>query len=113
MVENWVSKARYAEAKGFAGICITGNPFWLQSEEEWAQFGCYKQKVEAAIRSERVLALCTYPIERCSHDHMLQIFSNHGSTLLNRNSEWQRLELRLFVSSLSRLMCGHRPTRLG
>ena len=42
----------------------------------------------------RPVALCTYPIERCSHDHMVQIFSNHGSTLLNRNSEWQRLELR-------------------
>ena len=94
VLENWVSKARYAEAKGFSGLRITGNPFRLRSEEEWAQFGCYERKVEAAIRSERVLALCTYPIERCSHDHMAQIFSNHGSTLLlNRNREWQRLEL--------------------
>ena len=94
VVENCVSKARSAEAKGFAAFRITGNPFWLQSEEEWAQFGCYEQKVEAAIRSERVLNLCTYPIERCSHDHMFQILSNHGSTLLNRNSEWQHLEIR-------------------
>ena len=93
VLENWVSKARYAEANGFAGIRITGNPFWLQSGEEWAQFGCYERNFEAAIRSERILALCTYPIGRCSHDHMLQIFSNHGSALLNRNSEWQRLEL--------------------
>jgi hypothetical protein len=92
--ENWVSKARDAEAKGFAGIRITGNPFCLQSESERAQFGCYERKLEAAIRSERVLALCTYPTERCSNDHMVQILANHGSTLLNGNSEWQRLELR-------------------
>jgi hypothetical protein len=94
VLENWLSKARYAEAKGFAGIRITANPFWLQSEEEWAQFGCCERKVEAAIESEPILVLCTYPIERCSHDHMAQIFSNHGSILLKRNSEWQRLEVR-------------------
>ena len=94
VLENWISKARYAEANGFAGIRITGNPFWLHSEEEWAQFGCYEREVEAAIRSERILALCTYPIERCSQDHMGQILANHGSTLLNGYNEWQRLELR-------------------
>jgi len=94
VLENWVSKSRYAEANGFAGIRITGSPFWLQSKEEWAWFGGYERKVEAAIRSERVLALCTYPTERCSDDHMVRILSNHGSTLLNGNNEWQRLELR-------------------
>jgi hypothetical protein len=94
VLENWVSKYRYAEANGFAGIRITWNPFWLQSKEEWAWFGCYERKVEEAIRSERVLALCTYPTERCSNDHMVQILSNHGSTLLNGNNEWKRLELR-------------------
>jgi len=93
LLEGWVSKARDAEAKGFAGIRITGNPFWLHSEEEWAQFGSYEKKVELTIQSERMLALCTYPIERCSHEHMLQILSNHGSTLLNMNGEWQRLLL--------------------
>jgi len=94
VLENWVSKARYAEANGFAGVRIAGNPFWLQSKEEWAQFGCYERNVEAAIRSERVLALCMYPTERCSNDHMIRILSNHGSTLLNGTNEWQRLELR-------------------
>src|SRR6185436_12438270 len=94
VLENWISKARDAEANGFAGIRITGNPFWLQSKEEWAQFGCYERNVEVAIRAERILALCTYPLERCSDDHMVQILANHGSTLLNGNNEWQRLELR-------------------
>jgi hypothetical protein len=93
VLENWISKARYNEANGFAGTRITGNPFWLHSEEEWTQFGCYEQQIEAAIRSERVLTLCTYPIERCSHEHMLQILSNHGSTILKTNSEWQRTEI--------------------
>jgi hypothetical protein len=97
VLENWISKARYAEANDCAGIRITGNAFWLQSEEEWAQFGCYEKKVEAAIRSERILALCTYPIERCSHDQAFHSLSNHGSTLLRRNNEWQRLELRRCV----------------
>lgn len=97
VLENCVSKARYAEANGFAGIRITGNPFWLQSKEQWAQFGCFERNVEASIKSECILALCTYPTERCSNDHMVRILSNHGSTLLNGNNEWQRLELRCCV----------------
>ena len=95
VLKNWGARARYAEAQSFDGIRITGNPFWLHSEEEWAQFGSYEKKVEESIKSERLLALCTYPTDRCSHEHMLQILSNHGSTLImKRLGEWQRMELR-------------------
>ena len=93
VLHGWASKARYAEAKGFAGMRVTGNPFWLCSEEEWTQFGAYEKKVESAIQSERMLALCTYPVEQYPHVHMAQTLSTHGSTLLNTTSEWRRLEL--------------------
>lgn len=93
VLQGWVSKARYAEANGFAGLRVTGNPFWLSSEEEWTQFSSYERTVESAIQSKRMLALCTYPLEPDPHVHMSRALSTHGSTLLNLGGEWRRLEL--------------------
>lgn len=93
VLKNWVSKARHAESKGFAGIRITGNPLWLQSEEDWAQFGSYEEAVHKAIRTERVIALCTYPMKICESKSMLDTLSTHSSTLLPVRNQWQRLVL--------------------
>lgn len=93
VLDNWVSKARYIEARGFAGIRITGNPLWLQSEKDWAKFGAYEQTVHHAIRNERVIALCTYPMNICESKSMLNTLSAHSSTLLPRGDQWQRLVL--------------------
>ncbi len=93
VVDNWVSKARYVEARGFAGTRITGNPLWLQSETDWVKFGAYEQTVHQAIRNERVIALCTYPMNICESKSMLKTLSAHSSTLLPRGDQWQRLVL--------------------
>jgi hypothetical protein len=87
---NWLSKSKHAEGKGFAGMRITGNPFWLASEQDWEQFGAYEQAVTQSIRDERILALCMYPIEICKLTHVMQTLSFHGSALIARNEDWQR-----------------------
>jgi MEDS: MEthanogen/methylotroph, DcmR Sensory domain len=87
---NWVSKSKHAEGKGFAGMRITGNPFWLACEEDWEQFGAYEQAVTQSISNERVLALCTYPIEICKITHVMQTLSSHRSALIAHNADWQR-----------------------
>ena len=93
VIDNWMSKARHTEAKGFAGIRITGNPLWLKSESEWEQFVSYEKTVHEAIRTERVLALCTYSLAICENRHMLDTLAAHGSTLISQGSQWQRLVL--------------------
>jgi len=93
VIDNWVSKARYIEAKGFAGIRITGNPLWLESEEDWAKFSTYEETLHQAIRNERIIALCTYPMKICESRSMLNTLSAHSSTLFPRGDQWQRLVL--------------------
>lgn len=93
VLHNWVSKARHAEAKGFAGIRITGNPFWLRTEEDWSQFGQYENAVMDAIRDEHVIALCTYPGHTCQSNHVYRVLSTHRSTLFAQNHQWQHLAL--------------------
>ena len=96
VLHNWVSKARHAEAKGFAGIRITANIFWLRTEQEWSQFGKYEKAATNAIRDEHFIALCTYPGHICQRDDVDRVISAHRSTLLARNDRWQYLVLGTF-----------------
>ena len=93
VLRSWLSKAEHAQAKGFAGLRITGNPFWLRSEQDWEQFGTYEQAVTQSISNQRVLALCTYPKEICQNNNVRQVLSSHGSTLIGYNEYWQRYDL--------------------
>jgi len=93
VLRSWLSKAEHAQAKGFAGLRITGNPFWLRSEQDWEQFGAYEQAVTQSISNQRVLALCTYPKEICQNNNVRQVLSSHRSTLIGYNECWQRYDL--------------------
>jgi hypothetical protein len=90
VLHNWVSKARHAQAKGFEGVRITGNPFWLASNEDWEQFGAYEQAVTQTIGNEPVLALCTYPRMICESNRIVQVLSSHQSTLIAHTDHWRR-----------------------
>jgi MEDS: MEthanogen/methylotroph, DcmR Sensory domain len=93
VLDNWVSRARHAETKGFAGIRITGNPVWLKSEEDWSQFGRFEETVHERIRSERVVALCTYPLGICQGRSIQKTLSSHNSAFILESDQWRRLEL--------------------
>jgi len=93
VLESWMYRARRADADGFAGIRITGTPAWLQTEEDWSQFGRYEETVHRRIRSENILALCTYPTWICQGKKVLNTLKCHSSALLSDNGEWRRLEL--------------------
>jgi hypothetical protein len=93
VLDNWLSRAQRAEAKGFAGIRIAGNPVWLRSEEDWRQFKQYEESVHQRIRTERFLALCTYPTVIFQGKHIQDTLSTHNSAYVRTGDLWQRLEL--------------------
>lgn len=93
VLQNWLSKGSHAESKGFAGLRITGNPFWLRTEQDWSQFGQYEQAVTDIIRYKRIVALCTCPGHICRGDHVHRVLSTHRSALFAENDHWQHLVL--------------------
>ena len=86
---NCLKKAKHAQANGFAGMRITGNIFWLGSEQDWEQFGAYEQAVTQNIKNKRVLALCTYPYEICRINNVIQTLSSHNKVLIAQNEHWR------------------------
>jgi hypothetical protein len=93
IVDNWMRRAQRAQAEGLAGIRITGNPVWLQTEEDWDQFARYEEIVHQWIKKEKVLALCTYPVWVWRGQNIIKTLSSHSSALLSDNQQWRRLQL--------------------
>ncbi|HET8669805.1 MAG TPA: MEDS domain-containing protein [Candidatus Saccharimonadales bacterium] len=91
---NWAARGRAAEANGFVGARTTGNPFWLESEEDWHQFLMYEQAVHQAIETQRVISLCTYPAAICSAKDMIGTFASHHAILTYQGDTWQCLDVR-------------------
>ena len=91
---NWTARCRTADANGFVGARTTGNPFWLQSEEDWHQFLTYEHTIHQAIETQRVISLCTYPAAICSAKDMIGTFASHHAILTYQGDRWQCLDVR-------------------
>src|SRR4030042_1259806 len=53
VLEGWVEKARSAVERGFDGLRLTGNTFWLE-ERDWGGFAAYGATGKKAIAPARV-----------------------------------------------------------
>src|SRR5258706_11516226 len=51
-----------ALAQGYVGMRANGNEAWLK-EEDWKNFWRYEQHLNELIVNQRVIVLCTYPLE--------------------------------------------------
>jgi PAS domain S-box-containing protein len=104
MIEFWIDKERLASERGFEGLRLAGNTYWLE-REEWQDFMRYEAKVDEVIRSHRMLAICPYSLDKCNAADALDVMSSHRFALIRREGKWdviQSLEeqrLRMAVAS--------------
>ncbi len=85
--------ARRLEAafeRGFQGLRLSGNIFWLE-KKDWNSFARYEAEVDKVISTKRMLALCTYPMEKCGIREILDVSANHEFTLVRDGNRWQAL----------------------
>jgi PAS domain S-box-containing protein len=91
VLRGWVEKEKQALEKGFDGLRLTGNTFWLK-EKDWKAFTDYEAAVNSAISQHRMLALCTYYLDKCSATEVMDVVSNHQFALIRREGEWEIIE---------------------
>ena len=91
VLKGWADKLDRARAKGFEGLRLSGNTFWLESKE-WRAFTDYEQKVNSVIGQFRMLALCTYSLDKCGASEVIDVVSNHQFALIKRQHRWTRIE---------------------
>lgn len=91
VLQGWIDRQRDAQARGFAGLRLTGNTFWLE-RANWDDFVDYEQRVNNTFGRYRMVALCTYCLSKCSASDVVDVVRNHEFALARRAGQWEMVE---------------------
>jgi PAS domain S-box-containing protein len=91
VLAGWVAKLEAGLARGCTGLRLTGNTFWLE-KRDWRSFAEYEAAVDRTLGAYRMLALCTYSIDRCGASEVADVIRNHEFALIKRDGRWEVFE---------------------
>ena len=91
VLKGWVKKESAALKSGFAGLRLTGNTFWLE-KKDWKKFKDYEETVNNVIGQHKMLAICSYSLDKCDTSKVLDVVANHQFTLIRRKGNWEIIE---------------------
>lgn len=91
VLNGWVDRLNTALDNGFDGLRLTGNTFWLE-KEDWKDFVGYEEEVDRVIGSYQMIAMCTYCLDKCNANEIIDVVNNHQFALIKRRSEWTLVE---------------------
>jgi PAS domain S-box-containing protein len=91
VLNAWIDKLYQALSKGYDGIRATGNTAWLR-KRDWKSFADYEKEVNNIIGKYRMIALCTYCLEKCGASEIIDVVNNHQFTLIRREGKWELIE---------------------
>jgi len=87
-LRGWAEKEAIALSRGFEGLRVTGNTFWLEDNDRDA-FLDYERTVNGILSQYRMLAICTYPLEKCSAADIIEVTDTHEHVLVKRGRTWR------------------------
>jgi len=90
VLQGWVAKEKEALANGFDGLRLTGNTFWLE-ERDWRDFADFEATVDRVIGNYRMIAICSYSLDRCGALEIIEVVNNHRWALVRREGQWELL----------------------
>jgi PAS domain S-box-containing protein len=91
VLRGWVEKERQAVQSGWDGLRLTGNTFWLD-KGDWKEFIEYERMVDHVIDEYRMIAICTYFLDKCGASEVIDVVSNHQSALVKRGGRWEIIQ---------------------
>jgi DNA-binding CsgD family transcriptional regulator len=91
ITDGWNEKLRDALAKGYAGMRLSGNAFWLDTQH-WKNFRDYEHAFDQFITGQPMNALCTYPLNHSQAADILEVTRAHQFTVARRKGVWEVIE---------------------
>jgi len=88
VLQGWIEREKLALEKGFEGLRLTGNTFWLETKH-WEDFTAYEAKIDDVIGNYRMMAVCTYSLDKCGASEITDVVGNHTSALVKKQDKWQ------------------------
>jgi signal transduction histidine kinase len=90
-LSGWIEREQRALALGYQGLRLTGNTYWLE-RKDWKGFVEYESRVTETFANHRIIGLCSYCLDRCRPEDVLDVVRNHQFALARREGEWHLLE---------------------
>ncbi len=103
VLKGWVSKLEQALARGYDGLRLTGNTFWLE-RNHWQAFTEYEAKVNDVIGKYRMLAICTYCLDKCDGTAVIDVVKNHQFALVKQEGQWDIIESSIYKQAKEALL---------
>ncbi|MBN1360132.1 MAG: MEDS domain-containing protein [Sedimentisphaerales bacterium] len=97
VLDGWVSRLDGALKQGFAGLRLTGNTFWIE-DKDWQAFKDYEAAVDSVLGNYRMLAMCTYSLEKCGVREIMDVVENHEFALALSQGQWQVVERKRWLA---------------
>ncbi|OLS13666.1 MAG: putative signal transduction histidine kinase [Promethearchaeota archaeon CR_4] len=91
VVNGWMERETQALKNGYDGLRLSGNTFWLE-RQDWEDFVNYEAKINDILNQHKIVALCTYSLNRCGPFDLLDVVKNHQFALVKRDNTWVMLE---------------------
>jgi signal transduction histidine kinase len=90
-LRGWVEREERALADGFTGLRLTGNTYWVE-RSDWGGFVDYEARVSKTFKGHNIIGLCSYCLNRCQPQDILDVVANHQFALTRRAGSWQMIE---------------------
>lgn len=84
-------KVLQAEKRGFEGIRVSGDLFWLEEKYRNA-FYAYEKQLHDLICGQPAMVLCSYPLSEFDGSEVLDIVQAHQFALTRRQRNWELIE---------------------
>jgi signal transduction histidine kinase/ActR/RegA family two-component response regulator len=88
VLQGWVEREQEALQSGYAGLRLNGNTAWLD-RGDWSSFLEYEAKCQHVFRDRQILALCSYSLDACTSDDVVDVLHNHELALARRGQRWE------------------------
>jgi len=88
-LDMWMEKHDGALSRGFEGLRVSGNPYWIDNKKDWDDFAAYEAEINNIIGGTSLLVLCTYSLKKCGVSEILDVIRNHEFALAMNQGAWQ------------------------
>jgi PAS domain S-box-containing protein len=91
VLNAWLDKLNEAQDNGFDGLRLSGDTFWL-GRGGWDNFTSYEEEMDKSISRYKMIVLCTYSLDKCDVDEIIDVLNTHEIALIKKESEWTLFE---------------------
>jgi DNA-binding CsgD family transcriptional regulator len=91
ITDGWGEKLSGALAKGYDGVRLSGNAFWIGTKY-WTEFCEYEGALDRFFAGKKMVVLCTYSLRASRAVDMLDVARAHQISIARRHGDWELLE---------------------